>query len=1569
MGCLFSKNGQVRILSDDVEEPLPASAFSSRGAAHAWLQEIGLPQYAAPFEDAGFSDWDLLSCLNAADLDAITTHTGAIIPPGHRKKLLMASRQMGQSAQQALSLTPALGSARRYSHGSYHSGAGHGSRAGGLGASAAGALERRSTGRRPSGSTSQRHPSGSQPGLPPPGTAGPGGNSLHAHVHAHTAGGGPLQQPRAATEEGMASGRRSRPHLAAAAGALAASRNSSRSSLTPLLWGGGGVNGAVLMSGHAIGYIASPSATAGGSAHGSGGGAGGAGGEGWTREEGYQGLYQAVDRPGSRSGGLGTAAAVAVAAAAAAAASSPGGQPRQRRRWSVSKQAGRGVLLGGGGANAAPNGGATVASVAAVAATGGSESSRGWTDNGEAVAPGALAGSSAGGRGQADSSEEVRHSSRTSSFATTSTPAHAFSRDLDQLVMGANDWGQQSRKRAGSRGQGLAAARPEKPYSGCYVPVSPPRNNGNATAAAVGTASTMYDSVPQSNAAAVPSSPSSQQQQQQLLPLPAAVTASTGSPVATVKPHPPMSAGGLGSNNSRDAQLFVRHTQLVLEPSTTDPTPRGAVVMQSASPVNNNNNNNPVAVPSNHRAVGASPSGPATTTSASASASHAVAADGADSTLKSWAQALVPHSPKPGLYSQLSGGLAAAAAKQPRSRTTGGGEPSSPPRPPLTSGGASRPASPGLAWGGLFGGGAAQTAEKTSSPGNHSNGGGGGGVRASGGALPRFVRAIAGWAMPAAAAPATAPVAASAAAAGGSGMGARRQSADLSGRRSDAKPVRTPASPPLEVRGSRVAAASTAGGGGAAVRAVSGGGGSLGVRDTSNRGGGGSTVAAAAAVAAAIAKEPSGKSGVAGLQGARSGRYMLVPDTSANHGPWDQNYALCIQGRAYKPMEGATAEAGGASVAAAAPAGGSDGGGGGSEGASPGSRPATAMAAAAAAARGGGWPFVMPQLPQPPRTSYSGMPAATTSAAASNSYPAAGGAFAGPAAAATAAVLAASPSYRLTPLQESSQQLGLNNPSGGGGGGGPSVSTSLLLESVRLSSQFYREGAEAVVVRRPAVADVPMAADALPQADSYPSTAAAAAAAAVVRSSSHKQSGSASYSTLGMPSPRQSPCSAPVASEGTNNGNNGSGGGGIAAAAAAAQWPAQPLRPPTRARPMSPGAGPTTPTSPAMPPTAAPAAAAATVAAAASPYRVGPHAAMQRLDSVDGKPTAAAVNAAAGGGNHRFDAPAAAATAPGTPPSGAPRPTPGRQLDLQMLAEQVSRIMARLSDITQDGKEAAACEAREAQGQQGGCGGVAAMAAADGVAPAAALVMPPQATDGNLEHVPAGYGSSGGGESLRKCSRMQAMDVKRQELQRLHADLVARVSALAPATTAPPTSPARSAAPSPPCTSPATAAKAPVAAAAPTAAAAVPAAVTAAAAEALADVEARIRSKLAELADLTLDKLEEELDGGEEQPQQQQQQHVGQGLNGGGVGGVAEREGTTAAGPQRKRSLTSPERALRGGDVGAVCQTPAAAEVSVRQRQRRDDEAALREEVLAVLGARKRQMRCVGGGGGGAARR
>ncbi|PNH08609.1 hypothetical protein TSOC_004815 [Tetrabaena socialis] len=58
MGCLLSKSKVEKL--DDTDEPLPASAFSTRGPAHAWLQEIGLAQYTPAFVDAGFSgeQWD-----------------------------------------------------------------------------------------------------------------------------------------------------------------------------------------------------------------------------------------------------------------------------------------------------------------------------------------------------------------------------------------------------------------------------------------------------------------------------------------------------------------------------------------------------------------------------------------------------------------------------------------------------------------------------------------------------------------------------------------------------------------------------------------------------------------------------------------------------------------------------------------------------------------------------------------------------------------------------------------------------------------------------------------------------------------------------------------------------------------------------------------------------------------------------------------------------------------------------------------------------------------------------------------------------------------------------------------------------------------------------------------------------------------------------------------------------------------------------------------------------------------------------------------------------------------------
>lgn len=50
---------------------------------------------ADPLLNPTAADWELLATLTEADLDAIQAHTGRVMPPGHRKKLLMASRQMG----------------------------------------------------------------------------------------------------------------------------------------------------------------------------------------------------------------------------------------------------------------------------------------------------------------------------------------------------------------------------------------------------------------------------------------------------------------------------------------------------------------------------------------------------------------------------------------------------------------------------------------------------------------------------------------------------------------------------------------------------------------------------------------------------------------------------------------------------------------------------------------------------------------------------------------------------------------------------------------------------------------------------------------------------------------------------------------------------------------------------------------------------------------------------------------------------------------------------------------------------------------------------------------------------------------------------------------------------------------------------------------------------------------------------------------------------------------------------------------------------------------------------------
>uniref|UniRef100_A0A6S8HD74 SAM domain-containing protein n=1 Tax=Dunaliella tertiolecta TaxID=3047 RepID=A0A6S8HD74_DUNTE len=80
------------------EEEGPADIIQrlsrSYNPAYSWLAELGLERYAAAFVNAGFDDWSLLSILDDNDLALIEMHNDLTILPGHRKKLLLAAKQM-----------------------------------------------------------------------------------------------------------------------------------------------------------------------------------------------------------------------------------------------------------------------------------------------------------------------------------------------------------------------------------------------------------------------------------------------------------------------------------------------------------------------------------------------------------------------------------------------------------------------------------------------------------------------------------------------------------------------------------------------------------------------------------------------------------------------------------------------------------------------------------------------------------------------------------------------------------------------------------------------------------------------------------------------------------------------------------------------------------------------------------------------------------------------------------------------------------------------------------------------------------------------------------------------------------------------------------------------------------------------------------------------------------------------------------------------------------------------------------------------------------------------------------
>ena len=46
------------------------------------------------FESSGYDDWPQLKSLDNKDLDAIARHGNITLLPGHRKKILLAARQL-----------------------------------------------------------------------------------------------------------------------------------------------------------------------------------------------------------------------------------------------------------------------------------------------------------------------------------------------------------------------------------------------------------------------------------------------------------------------------------------------------------------------------------------------------------------------------------------------------------------------------------------------------------------------------------------------------------------------------------------------------------------------------------------------------------------------------------------------------------------------------------------------------------------------------------------------------------------------------------------------------------------------------------------------------------------------------------------------------------------------------------------------------------------------------------------------------------------------------------------------------------------------------------------------------------------------------------------------------------------------------------------------------------------------------------------------------------------------------------------------------------------------------------
>jgi hypothetical protein len=76
-----------------------AGAKGPNSEAQKWLSSIGLAHYAQAFEASGYDDWLQLSQLEDSDLDAIEQAGRLQMLPGHRKKILIASRLLAEVGQ------------------------------------------------------------------------------------------------------------------------------------------------------------------------------------------------------------------------------------------------------------------------------------------------------------------------------------------------------------------------------------------------------------------------------------------------------------------------------------------------------------------------------------------------------------------------------------------------------------------------------------------------------------------------------------------------------------------------------------------------------------------------------------------------------------------------------------------------------------------------------------------------------------------------------------------------------------------------------------------------------------------------------------------------------------------------------------------------------------------------------------------------------------------------------------------------------------------------------------------------------------------------------------------------------------------------------------------------------------------------------------------------------------------------------------------------------------------------------------------------------------------------------